>query len=155
MKLQISKYKCGNCENEFRAPQIRSGVYAEFLLRSSSTDGVSYLDAMDDQTYEEVDILLKSNSRLAGMSANVLAKILQKCYGTIACDPDSNGNTFQIGAHPACPFCGSQSMTYWEVVEPPEYLEKNVPPVTHFNWLSMSDNEKAKKVDQVLAGFGY
>lgn len=155
MKLQLVKYVCGDCQCEFKAPQLKSGAYAEFLLRSQTPDCVTYLDAMTDKTYDEVDTLIKSNPRLTGKSANVLAGILRKIYGSIACDLDCNGNTFQIGAFPVCPTCGSQSVSYWEVIAPPEFIEKDIPFVSHKLWQKLSDDEKAQKVEQVLLTLGY
>lgn len=155
MKLQLVKYLCGDCKFEFKAPQIKTGAYAEFLLRSQSMESLAYLDAMEDKTYDEVDALIKSNPRLTGKSANVLAGILRKSYGAIACDPDSEGNVFQIGALPVCPSCGSQSMEYWEVIEPPEFIDRVTPSVSHTLWQSLNNNEKAQKVDLVLSNLGY
>jgi len=155
MKLQTLKYKCENCKFEFRAPQILSGSYAEFLLRSSSTECIRYLDAMEDKTYDEVDTIIKSNPRLKGKSANALADILRKSYGAIACDLDDRGNIFQIGALPACPSCGSQSMEYWEAIEPPEFLFMDVPHITHSNWHALTQDEKTRKADQALSSMGY
>ena len=155
MKLQLVKYICGDCKFEFKAPQIKTGAYAEFLLRSKSMGSLAYLDAMEDKTYDEVDALLKSNPRLTGKSANELAGILRESYGAIACDPDSEGNVFQIGALPVCPSCGSQSMEYWEVIEPPEFIDSVVPSVSHTVWLSINNKLKAQKVDQVLSNLGF
>ncbi|WP_346837592.1 hypothetical protein [Microbulbifer sp. SAOS-129_SWC] len=155
MKLQIVKCRCGSCGFEFNVPQIRSGSYGEFLLRGKSINSVAYLDAMGDKTYDEVDRLIKSDSRMSGKSANVLAGVLRKSYGSIACDSDSEGSVFQIGAFPACPSCGLQSVDYWEVVEPPEFIDIEVPPVTHMVWQSLSESEKKQKVGQVLSSLGY
>lgn len=155
MKLQLVKYICGVCKFEFKAPQIKAGAYAEFLLRGQPMESIAYLDAMEDKTYDEVDALIKSNPRLTGKSANVIAGILRKSYGAIACNPDSDGNAFQIGALPVCPSCGSQSIEYWEVIDPPEFIDRVVPPVTHSVWQSLDSYEKAQKVDQVLSDLGY
>jgi hypothetical protein len=155
MILQLVKFKCENCKVEFKAPQIKTGAYAEFLLRSQGLASVAYLDAMEDKTYDEVDKLLKCNSRLTGKSANILAGILRKSYGAIACDPDASGNIYQIGASPVCPSCKSQIMEYWEVIEPPEFVESIIPSVTHKAWSLLNDDEKTEKVDQVLSDLGY
>jgi len=155
MILQLVKFKCGNCKSEFKAPQLKTGVYAEFLLRSQNRGDVAYLDAMDDKTYDEVSKYLKGNSKLTGKSANQMAAILQKSYGAIACDPDAFGNVYQIDASPVCPSCQSQTMEYWEVIEPPEFVESIVSSVTHRAWSLLSDDEKTEKVDQVLSDLGY
>lgn len=150
MKLQLVKFKCAKCKNQFKAPVIGFDSYGEFLLRSIGNAEEAYLDAIEDQTYQEVDTLLKANTRMAGREPNVLADMLRKTYGAIACDPDSAGNPFQIGAFPKCPFCDSQEMEYWEATEPPEFVERTLQPVTHIGWSLLSDAEKKAKVDEVL-----
>ncbi|RCS58581.1 hypothetical protein [Parvibium lacunae] len=151
MKLQLIKFKCAKCDGEFKAPEIVFDSYGEFLLRSVGNAEEAYLDAFQDKTYEEVDRLLKANPRMIGKKSNLLADILRKNYGAIACDPDSAGNPFQIGIFPKCPFCNSQEMEYWEETEPPQFVEKVVPVVTHTRWSALSDAEKRVKVDEVLS----
>ena len=155
MKLQLVKYRCETCKAEFKAPQLKIGVYAEFLLRSQVSGHLAYLDAMTDKTYDETGEYLEANLRLAGKSENEMASILQKSYGAIACDPDAAGNIYQIGASPVCPSCASQIMECWEVIEPSEFVEQIISSVTHRNWSLLSDDGKAEKVDQVLTGLGY
>jgi hypothetical protein len=155
MILQLVKFKCETCKSEFKAPQLKTGAYAEFLLRSHNIGNVAYLDAMEDKTYDEVSKYLNGNSKLTGKSANAMATILQKSYGAIACDPDAFGNVYQIDASPVCPSCQSQIMEYWEVIEPPEFVESIISPVTHRVWSLLSDDEKTEKVDQVLSDLGY
>lgn len=155
MKLQLVKYLCGSCKFEFSSPQLKVGSYAEFLLRSKSRDDIVYLNAIEDKTYDEVDVLIKSNPKLKGKSGNIYASILRKSYGAIACDPSKQGGGYQIGALPVCPSCCSQSMDYWEFIEPPEFVDRFVSHVTHSGWEGLNMSEKIKKVDMVLSEFGY
>ncbi len=155
MKLQNWKYKCEGCGNEFLAPQLTQGSYAEFLLRSSSLGELRYLNAIEDKTYEQVDLIIKSHLKASNKPANAIANILRKCYGDIACDTDINRKPFQIGASPVCPACGSQTMEYWESVEPLEIIDLAVKSVSHRLWDSLSEAERIKRVDIVLSRFGY
>lgn len=141
MKLQLVKYKCAQCKSEFKVPHLRSGAYGEFLLRSTSGE-VAYLDAMKDSTYDEVFDLIKSHRKIAHQSPNKLAEILRRSYGHIACDKDNQGEHFAIGTSPICPVCKSQDMEYWEVLEPPEFINENIDPVTHNDWNNLSTLQK-------------
>jgi len=142
MKFHLFKYTCKNCGCQFKAPEIGFDAYGEFLLRSSSGETV-YINAMSDSTYQEVDQLMKKLPVNQGVSAVKLAEILRKIFG-IACDIDSKGQLFSINTKPKCPSCGSNEMSYWEATEPPEYVDKEFPNVTHDKWQSMTDNEKLK-----------
>ncbi|MBZ9610920.1 hypothetical protein [Rheinheimera maricola] len=155
MKLQLFKFKCGQCGCQFKAPQIGSDSYGEFILRSVGNADEAYLDAMEDNTYQEVNSLLKSNLKMISKKPNELASILRKAYGVIACDLDKAGKPFFIGCFPKCPSCNMQEVEYWEATEPPEFIEKTICPVTHVAWSSLSDLEKQEKVDSVISSFGY
>jgi hypothetical protein len=150
MKLQLVKYRCANCGGEFKDPVIGFYSYGEFLLRSSGGDTV-YLDAIGDQAYQEVDGLMKASAKVLGKTSNELVCILRRIYGAVACDPDRMGDFFEIGKFPQCPFCNRQEMEYWEATEPPEFVEKNIPPVTHVGWNILSHVEKQARVEQVLS----
>jgi hypothetical protein len=155
MKMQMVKFNCLKCGCQFKAPELGFDSYGEFLLRSAGSASEAYLDAMQDSTYQEVNGLLKSHARLRELKPNALAAVLRKSYGLIACDLDQTGNAFQIGMFPKCPSCGSQEMASWEATDPPEFVEKEISPVTHVAWSSLSDAEKAAKVDLALTQMGY
>lgn len=154
MKLQLVKLKCAKFSEIFIAPEIVSGSYGEFLLRSVVDSEEACLNAIKDESYQEVNSLLKANARVIGKKPNKLAEILHKTYGAIACDPDSAGHPFQIGRFPKCPSCDSQEMEYWEATEPPEFVEKAVRSVTHAKWGLLSRAQKEAKVDEVLSSMG-
>lgn len=46
-------------------------------------------------------------------------------------------------------------MAAWEATEPPEYVEKEVRPVTHSDWNQLSSAEKMHKVEVELSLLGY
>jgi hypothetical protein len=150
MKLELVKYKCASCGSTFDAPEIGSDSYGEFLLRSSS-GSVTYLDAFQDKTYEDVDQLLAAYAKTGGLSAFDRAQVLRRVYGEIACDKDGDGNPFVLGAHPVCPVCGNQEMASWEFKEPLELVDVAIEPVTHNRWNSLSRDEKLRLVEQSLS----
>ena len=155
MILHLLNYHCANCHCVFKVPELAGQAYGEFLLRSIDGADEAYLNALNDLTYDEVHQLLKSNVKVAHKSANALADILRKIYGAVACDPDGAGGAYQLAGSPKCPSCGSQEIASWEATEPPEYIEKEVSPVTHNNWNQLSNEEKTHKVDAMLSLLGY
>ena len=140
MRLHIFKFTCGNCGCDFKSPKMSFDTYGEFLLRNNEGD-LAYLDGISDPVYQEVEDLLKQLPALQNKSAVVLAEFLRKVFG-VACDPDAKGNLFSIGGDPVCPSCGERNASYWEATEPPEYLEIELPAVTHKKWFRLSEPEK-------------
>lgn len=155
MKMQLIKFKCARCGKQFKAPDLGFNSYGEFLLRSIGNADEAYLNAMENSAYQEVNALLKVNSKVSGKKPGELADILRKWFGLIACDPDRAGQPFQIGAFPKCISCGSQEMDYWEATDPAEFVERNVCLVTHVSWAALSDDEKKARIDSVLSQLGY
>lgn len=150
MKLQIAKFNCGKCQSEFNAPVLSIGTYGEFLLRSTSNNNILHLDAIDDDTYDEVDKLLKENPYSKEKTANELAAILRTIYGEVACDLDENGKPYKIGTPSFCPFCDSKNIDRWELIEPPIFIDKDVKSVTHKVWNSLDLDQKVKKISDSL-----
>ena len=147
MMLQLANFRCAKCNSQFSAPILRSGAYAEFLLRNPKNNSLAHLDALEDKTYDEVDALLKISLYSKGKSANQLAEVLRNIYGSIACDPDENGDYYQIGALPSCPSCHHQGISHWEAIEPPVFIDEAIPSVTHKAWTSLSSQEKSTKIN--------
>jgi ribosomal protein S27AE len=135
------RYTCAKCANTFDAPELNPYSYGKFLMRSSSGSTV-YLDALQDDTYKEIDNFLLSQEKIRSLNDNDRSEILQRIYGIIACDRDKDGNYFVIGAHPACPNCGAQEMASWEFKQPPEIIDIMIPNVTHKYWSSLNKQEK-------------
>lgn len=145
MKLELVRYTCGACDTTFKAPEIPNGAYGDFLLRSE-TDDMRYLAALTDKTYDEVDRIMLERADIAGKNARERAKILQFIYGPVACDPDGSGNVYKIGRHPKCPSCSGQSISSWEFIEPPDFVNLDILPVTHVSWDGFSSDEKKHAV---------
>ena len=153
MHLVLVKYTCSKCSTQFKAPELPNGIYGDFLLRSGIAGDMRFLAAIDDGTYDEVDTLMLEIAAVANQNVHKRADILREIYGQVACDPDRNGNFFKIGLDPACPSCGSQSGADWRFTEPPEFVNQDVPPVTHRRWNGMSADAKRAAVLESVAQF--
>lgn len=141
MKLQLVKYTCGSCGSVFDAPALTEGAYGEFLLWSRE-GRMRYLNAFVDPTLKEVDNLLRDCKALEGSSPLERSKFLHRLYGRVACDPDVQGAPFDIDAYPPCPSCHSSKVISWEFKDPPEFVDVDVPIVTHHIWSSLLDGQK-------------
>lgn len=144
MRLQLFTYHCGACGRWFQAPEVGELAYGEFLLRSPSGE-MRCLNANLDDVFTEVEALLANDPQVRSLDAFRRADILNDVFG-VACDPDSQGNEFRIGARQPCSHCGEHEIAEWESVEPPAYVDVNVPPVTHFRWQKLSQDEKLKRI---------
>lgn len=155
MKFDLYIYHCKECSCQFKAPEVSSVSYGEFLLRSKKAGIMRYLNALEDPAYKELYGLLKLNPRMLNQKQLQQANILKELYGPTVCDPDQYGNAFEIGLSPVCPRCGSQNMDHWEATDPLELYVETIPDVTHVAWDLMSEKEKEKIVDRKLESLGF
>lgn len=155
MRLQLVMFKCAECTHPFKSPRKLGNSYGEFVLYSGVDAELVYLDALGDPVYQEVGLMVASNTRLAGRGASKVAEALQQVFGELACEPGNAGNPFKIAGMPVCPRCGSQEMKSWEATEPAEYVEQEVLMVTHIRWNQLRDVEKKTEVDASLRSIGY
>lgn len=146
MKLQQFQYRCGTCGNWYFSPELTWG-YGEFVL-VSKTGELRYLNAIGDQVFSEVEGILMCHSRYLLMNEANRATFLQRIYG-FACDPDELGDRFLIGAQPACPQCKEVNVSAFQSVEPPEFLDIDVLPVTHLEWNALCSSSKEILVGRV------
>ena len=146
MKLQAFLYVCEPSGHEFQAPELPFNSYGEFLLRDETGTSLSYLNAFSDPTLAEVSGLLEATPEMGYLTAGQRGRVLQRSYGEVACDPDVEGRHFRIGQHPRCPACSSTTMRSWDEVVPVDFIEVDVPLVTHVRWRSLSEGQKADAV---------
>ena len=66
---------------------------------------------------------------------------------------DDDGSSYGIGTPPRCPVCGSNRMDHWEATNPPEFVETEVPSVTHQRWKALSENEKLRELEVATSDF--
>ncbi|WP_036293555.1 hypothetical protein [Methylosinus sp. PW1] len=156
MKLIVMIYTCDDCGHAFETPDVDPGSYGEFVLRTS-TGHAAFLDALHDPTYEEADRMLAANPAISGYSAMKRADLLQAIFGEACCDRAEDGSVFSMTQHPICPRCKSAKIRSWDVKEPVEIVDVDMPTVSHRTWLGMNDKERearlAESVDRALGRF--
>ena len=150
MKLQMFTYTCEPSGHEFQAPELPFNSYGEFLLRDGTGTSMAYLNALSDPTYLEVSVLLKSLPETQHLTANQRADVLQRLYREVACDTDIDGKPFHIKQHPGCPICSSTAMRSWDEAVPIDFIDVDVPLVSHINWYSLTEIQKVKIVKRWL-----
>lgn len=146
MKLQLFKYYCATCGTTTLAPELTGDVYGCFLLRSRVSGELAYVEALSDSVYHETEQILEAIPGYRKLNKFGRADALRAVFGC-TCDLAQDGSYFKIGAEPICEGCGAlSSMASWEATEPPEYVEKQIPHVTHYEWHNMEINEKQRLV---------
>lgn len=155
MKLQLLHVTCAQCGRDSHVAVMPEGIHGEFVLRSSGSLDEVYLNTLHDPTYDEVDALIRQSRRLIGKDDWFRAHVLQSTYGEIACDPDSTGSFFRIGKLPNCPLCGHASLHSWKALNPMQFVDRNIAPVSHQRWLALSEARRGFRVDDVLEAKGF
>ena len=155
MKLQLLNVTCAQCGRDSMVAVMPEGIHGEFVLRSSGSLEEVYLDATRDPTFDEVDALIRQSRRLVGKDDWFRAHALQSTYGEIACDPDSTGSFFRIGKLPSCPLCAHASLHSWRALTPPQFVDRDIAPVSHQRWQALSEEKRGFRVDDVLEARGF
>ena len=153
MKLPLFEVVCACCEHTFKAPDIVPNAYGQFLLRSGSPGETRYLNALQDPVYAEVETLMLVDARVAALASVRRAKLLKEIFGPAACDRDASGLPLRIGVNERCPACGSQQRRSWDVSAPLEFVEVDVPVVSHAEWTRLSVDQKSERVREATANF--
>jgi hypothetical protein len=149
MKFLIYRFQCGSCRHWFEHHQMTPVVYGEFLMRSETRRTERYLNAITDPVYEEVDRLLRFETRVGSRSERERAEILQSLFG-VACDPDEDGGLFQMNLLPRCPDCGAEEIADYASTEPPRIVDLEIPHVTHDQWNALNQAEKLRVLENEL-----
>ena len=131
-KLGLSACSCHDCSTLFKAPLLGDFFYGEFILRAVSGEN-RYLNAFDDNTYDELVKLIEENR---------LPTDVQAVYGPVVGDADSQGNHFYIG-NPFCPNCQSTRINVLGLL--PDEFER-VNHLTHIRWDSFNKKQKMIKL---------
>lgn len=152
MQIGLAKYTCGHCGSTFEAPTLGEASYGEFLLWSS-TGKVVYVNAIEDKVYLELDKLLAQRFDNLQSDPFKASEVLQQIFGPMACEADPTGAPYMIGAQPSCTSCANGNVASWELIDPLQIVEYDIPVVTHVRWSSLTDVEKAAQIDRFVAEF--
>ncbi|RFP11324.1 hypothetical protein D0T23_20625 [Duganella sp. BJB475] len=116
------------------------------MLRKKNSPALRYLDAVHCIAYSEVASELKANVQARGLDEVKQAEVLQAIFGVVACDPDIDGEPFEMGLPPYCPECAGQSASAWSITEPIEFIELEIPAPTFLLWTSLTTQEKRTRI---------
>lgn len=104
---------------------------------------------LHDPVADEVEDILKSFPEYFDKKQFKQIEIFQSIFGEIACDPDYDGFIYRA-KEPKCIKCSVQDITQYKETNPPEFLEADIPEVTHLLWGSLSKNEKFNRAEMIL-----
>lgn len=149
MNYLVYRFQCRGCQHWFEHHQMSPSAYGEFLLRSETRRSERYLNGITDPVYQEVDDLLRFETRVRNRSDRERSEVLQSVFG-VACDPDTDGDLFQMNLFPRCPDCGADDVETWEATEPPRVVDLEIPPVTHAAWNALSRAGKIEVLNGAL-----
>jgi hypothetical protein len=149
MKLILYNYICQNCNNVIKAPALVVFGYGPLLLRSTGDNNQIAMITVLDPVGDEVEDLLNINPDYAARTQDERSSLFQSVIGEIACDPDKAGCFYQV-KEPKCTNCHIQEITQYRETIPSEFIESEVPEVTHALWNTLSEQEKIRKVKNVL-----
>ena len=153
MKLILFEYKCKCCGFAYKAPQINPHAYGEFLLRKRNSLSLRYLDALNSPAYAEVSEELRENADTKELDDLTRADVLQAIFGPVACDSDVDGEPFELGLLPYCTDCGETVSISWQMTEPIEFVEMDIPPATFSVWQHLSGRERRQRVVVFLRNY--
>ncbi len=143
MTLLLWTFRCSKCGEVYESLGLPEWAYGEFLMRSPRE--TAYLNALDDCVYQEVADIMESLSEMRSVLESHRADLLQAIFG-YACDTDSDGAQFSIGRHPPCPNCGSCEPESWQTVEPIQWIDYDLPHITHQRWYALDKRERRSLV---------
>lgn len=136
----------GKCENghEFAAPGLPDGSYGEFILTSDRNGDAAYLDAMSDETFDEVARFVRDR-RTPPKDELQRGALVQQIFSA-TCDLADDGSSYRIEGRPRCTTCGSRVLREWFPTNPPVRVE--VPPVTHEGWKRLRGEERRRILEE-------
>jgi hypothetical protein len=107
------------------------------------------MNGLSDSVYAEVDQLLKCLIKAKQLSDSEQTEILQSFFGA-ACDPASDGTPYRMFLNPQCPQCRASTIEDWKILEPPRFIEKEIPHVTHSKWNALNNEDKIQILTDML-----
>jgi hypothetical protein len=151
MRLPLSLYRCSANGHRFKAPDLLGG-YGTRVLRSRTVGSIACVDAIQDPVFQELDRLFSDVPEFVRLAGDQRIKALWAVFGR-TCDPDPSGSAYVVDGEPCCPDCGDCGVQFVESVEPPEYIEVDVPSVTHRNWDSLEPTAREAAVQAYLVEY--
>ena len=89
MKIILYNYNCGSCGFTFKVPELTE-LYGEFIMRSSKTNDLVYLNAFTDKIFDEIADLFKDNEIIKSTNRLNDSDLFQSIF-SVSCDLASEG----------------------------------------------------------------
>ncbi|GIH07105.1 hypothetical protein Rhe02_51720 [Rhizocola hellebori] len=148
MRFQLATYRCDPNGHLFRAPTILGG-HGVFLARSSGEGDLAYVDAVSDDAFGDLRSILRGIPTFMQLHELERGKVVQDLF-SITCDYDSQGAPYVLNRDPCCIHCSDCNVRFIEATDPPEFVDIDVPEVSHGRWDSMSVTDRRTAIEQAL-----
>lgn len=146
MRFQVARFRCQN-GHDFEDVAL-PGTYGQFVLRSPSGE-LAAVDAFEDPVFTEVDRIANDFEAVAGLDDARRGRVVRAAFAATI-DPDSEGGAFGFEQSPPCPECGTTAMEWFEVLDPPRHVDRDVGAATHEAWEALDDATKRSVIRQAV-----
>lgn len=152
IKLRVGKeiVQCSKCgkENEFFF--ISDFAYGKSLVVYGEGRKYAYINFLEDSAYKEFITLV--NEIMIANGKKITKNIPMQKLFSIACDPISSF-PIKFGEQERCNFCNSCQFESF-IIKSIEFIDVELPVITHENWEGLDCGQKRKKVEEKLINEG-
>ena len=127
----------GTAQDAIKATQVLEYSYGEFLLRKANGPECRYLYAFENSAYRDVQRIIKEKFVTDGFEPTDL---LQIAFGPAVCDAEPDGEPLEMNLWPYCPNCRAAEPSSWQMTEPLEFVDIEIPLTEHKLWNSFLVN---------------
>ena len=148
MKMILFCFECANCNKNFEFPCVNGDSYGEFLLIDDLGE-ISYLNSFNDPIFQEVSKIFdffvsKQDQDKGEFCRNLFSPVL-----SATCDLSSNHIPYQKRM-PHCPTCHQSDFIEFGPIDPPKFVDLDIPNATHHVWNKLSDIEKKELIQTII-----
>jgi hypothetical protein len=148
----MAEFTCGECRTILRAPVPVVADYGTLTYRSEGRGTLAIVNALEDPTFDEISHLTEQLQEVAAATARERGAAIQWVFGATA-DYDIDGSRFGVDFPPRCPNCESNNVVDFTVIEPPEFVDVELPLLSHDHWSGLDEPDKMTDVRQAAAEF--
>lgn len=148
IKLRVGKETvlCSKCRKAKEFLFISDFAYGESLFVYGKGRKYAYINFLEDSVYNEFITLV--NEIMAANGKKITKNIPMQELFSIACDPISNF-PISFGEQERCNYCNSCQFESI-MIKPTEFIDVEVPVVTHESWECLDCVQKREKIEEAL-----
>jgi hypothetical protein len=128
------------------------GGHGQLLLRSLGIGSLAYADAVSDTVFAQLREILSGFPTFVQLHELERGSLVRELFGP-TCDPDPDGTLYAVDRNPCCKYCQDCNVRLAEVVEPPEFVDIEVPHVSHDRWNSIARPDQTAIIEQALSEY--